>query len=76
MKSSCRIHHGTRYLYADYSNFGRDVDALREEVNGADSEIERVAGETTLVLVDIRHTVTSSDVVSLFKASAARSPEA
>jgi hypothetical protein len=72
MKSSWRIHHGTRYFYADYSNFGRDVDALREEVNSADSEIERIPGETALVLVDIRHTVTSSEVVSLFKASTAR----
>lgn len=72
MKSSWRDHKGIRYFYADYSNYGRDIDALREEVNGADSAIEQSPPESALVLVDIRNTVTSTDVVSLFKESTAR----
>jgi len=72
MKSSWRTHNGVPYFYADYSNFGRDIGALREEVNGADSEIEQSPPESALVLVDIRNTVTSTDVVSLFKQSTAR----
>ena len=72
MKSSWRTHNGTRYFYADYSNFGRNIDALRVEVNAADAEIEQIPGETGLVLVDIRNTVTSADVVGLFKVSTAR----
>lgn len=70
MKSSWRMHNGRRYFYADYSNFGRNIEALRVEVDGADSEIEQQPN--TLVLVDIRNTVTSTDVVSLFKESTAR----
>jgi hypothetical protein len=72
MKSSWREHKGTRFFYADYSNFGRNIEGLRQEVNGADSEIEQSLGESALVLVDIRNTVTSTDVVSLFKESTAR----
>jgi hypothetical protein len=72
MKSSWCEHKGTRYFHADYSGFGRNIDALREEVDGADSQIEQSAPDSALVLVDIRNTVTSVDVVSLFKASTAR----
>lgn len=72
MKSSWRVHNGVRYFHADYSNFGRNIDALRIEVDGADSEIEKSPKESALVLVDIRNTVTSTDVVSLFKESTAR----
>lgn len=70
MKSVWRVHNGKRFFYADYSNFGRNIDALRIEVDGADSEIEREPA--ALVLVDIRNTVTSADVVALFKESTAR----
>jgi hypothetical protein len=72
MKSSWREHKGTRYFHADYSGFGRNIDALREEVDGADSQIEQSPADSALVLVDIRNTVTSVEVVSLFKESTAR----
>lgn len=72
MKSSWREHHGTRYFHADYSGFGRNLDALRLEVDAADSQIEQSPADSALVLVDIRNTVTSVDVVSLFKTSTAR----
>jgi hypothetical protein len=72
MKSSWREHRETRYFHADYSGFGRNIDALRAEVDYADSEIEQCPRDSALVLVDIRNTVTSSDVVSLFKVSTAR----
>lgn len=60
------------YFHADYSGFGRNIDALRVEVDGADSQIEQAPAESALVLVDIRNTVTSIDVVSVFKTSTAR----
>jgi hypothetical protein len=72
MKSSWRTHKGTSYFHADYSGFGRNIDALKVEVDGADSQIEQSPADSALVLVDIRNTVTSTDVVSLFKASTAR----
>ncbi|HEX8617642.1 MAG TPA: hypothetical protein VF911_08650 [Thermoanaerobaculia bacterium] len=72
MKSSWRQHKGTPYFHADYSGFGRNIDALRIEVDGADSQIEQARDASALVLVDIRNTVTSVDVVWLFKQSTAR----
>jgi len=72
MKSSWRHHQGTPYFHADYSGFGRNIDALKIEVDGADSQIEQAPADSALVLVDIRNTVTSIDVVSLFKQSTAR----
>jgi hypothetical protein len=72
MKSSWRHHRGTPYFHADYSGFGRNIDALRAEVDGADSQIEQAPAESALVLVDIRNTVTSIDVVTVFKTSTAR----
>jgi hypothetical protein len=59
-------------MYADYSQFGRNVEALRAEVDAVDGAIEREPPDSTLVLVDIRNTVTSSEVVSLMKESTAR----
>lgn len=70
LKSKPIVHRGAEILYADYSNYGRDVHALREEVEAVDAVLERNAD--ALLLVDIRNTVTSSEVVSLMKASAVR----
>ncbi|MFP5246037.1 MAG: hypothetical protein ACLGH0_05040 [Thermoanaerobaculia bacterium] len=72
MKSHWETHRGTRFYYADYSGYGRDIDALRAEVDFADSTIEREPPDSVLVLVDIRNTVTSTHVVSLMKDSAVR----
>jgi len=72
MKSGWRTHKGVRIFYADYSHFGRDINALRVEVDDADSAIEQAPHDSARVLVDIRNTVTSTDVVSLFKESTAR----
>lgn len=72
MKSFWTEHKGCRFLYADYSNYGRNLEALRLELDYADTMIENEPRNDTLVLVDIRHTVTSTPVVSLMKESAAR----
>ena len=72
MKSSWRTHKGVPYFYADYSNYGRNIEGLRDETDFADSHIEQSPPNSALVLVDIRNTVTSTDVVSLFKESTAR----
>ena len=72
MKLMWMTHKGKRYLFCNYANFGRNIEALRAEVDYADSEIEKELGNDALLLVDLRNTVTSSEVVSLFKESAAR----
>lgn len=70
MKSRVVEHKGVQIYYADYSNYGRDLAALKAEVDEFDSTIEQQ--RDALVLVDIRNTVTSSEVVSLMKESTAR----
>lgn len=70
MKSGPIDHKGLRLFYADYSGFGRDIGALRAEMDAFDALVAQE--KNVLVLVDIRDTVTSSEVVSLMKESAAR----
>jgi hypothetical protein len=70
MKSKWITHKNASILYADYANLGRDINALREEVDAVDEVLIKVPD--SLLLVDIRNTVTSSEVVALMKASAVR----
>lgn len=70
MKSRPIDYKGLRIFYADYSGYGRDLGALRAEVDAFDALVEQQ--QNALVLVDIRNTVTSSEVVSLMKESTAR----
>jgi len=72
MKSTWSTHKGTQYFLADYSQFGRDVEGLRAEVDSGDAIIEKQPLDSVLVLVDLRNTVTSSQVVSMMKESATR----
>ena len=70
MKSKQIDYKGLQIFYADYSDYGRDLGALRAEVDAFDAMVEQ--HENALVLVDIRNTVTSSEVVSMMKDSTAR----
>jgi hypothetical protein len=70
MKSKPIDYKGLQIFYADYSDYGRDLGALRAEVDAFDAMVEQ--HQNALVLVDIRNTVTSSEVVSLMKESTAR----
>ena len=70
LKSRWITWHGVGVLHLDYANFKHDVDALRAEVREADMEIQREPEGTVLVLIDLRDTVASGAVVSLFKESA------
>lgn len=63
--------HGVAVLHLDYANFKHDIDGLRAEVQEADAEIQREPKGSVLVLIDLRDTVASSAVVTLFKESAA-----
>jgi hypothetical protein len=72
MKSRWESYKGQKFFYADYSNFGRDSASLRVEVDAADAIIEKLPENSAIVLVDVRNTVTSTDVVAMMKDSAAR----
>lgn len=71
MKSRWMHQDGRRILYGDFSGFGRDVDALRAEVEAADRLICSEPHGSVLAIADLNGTVTSSEVVNLFKHSAA-----
>jgi hypothetical protein len=71
IKSRWIIWHGVGVLYLDYAGFKQDIEALREEVRQADEEIQREPKGSVLVLIDLRDTVATGAVVTLFKESSA-----
>ena len=71
MKSRWIRWNNTAVFHLDYANFKHDLDGLRAEVIDADNEILREPLGTVLVLIDLRDTVASGAVVSMFKESSA-----
>lgn len=71
IKSRWVVWHGVGVLHLDYANFKQDIEGLREEVRQADEEIQREPKGSVLVLIDLRDTVATGAVVSLFKESSA-----
>jgi hypothetical protein len=69
IKSRWVVWNGVGVLHLDYANFKQDIEALREEVRQADEEIQREPRGSVLVLIDLRDTVATGAVVSLFKES-------
>ena len=72
MQSRWRPWKGREILHLDYSGFHHDFSALRAEVEQADAIVVRQRPHSVLVLIDLRDTVASAAVVSMFKASAPR----
>ena len=70
MKSRWIVHKGVEILYGDFSGFQRNHEALRAEVEAADKEILRRPRGSVLSIADLTGTVTSREVVELFKQSA------
>lgn len=66
-----RLPDGTRILHQDFSGFGRDVAALKAEVEAVDREICRQPPDSVLAIADMTGTATPIEVVWLFKHSAA-----
>ena len=71
IKSRWVVWNGVGVLHLDYANFKQDIEGLREEVRQADEEIQREPKGSVLVLIDLRDTVATGAVVSLFKESSA-----
>ena len=70
MKSHWLVHKGVEILYCDFTGFQKDIAGLRAEVEAADAEILRKPKESVLAIADLTGTVTSTEVVDLFKNSA------
>src|SRR5687768_2179980 len=70
MRSHWIVHHGVEILYCDFSNLKRDVDALKAEVNAVDAEIVKKPRGSVRAIADLTGTVTSTEVVQIFKGSA------
>lgn len=60
MKSHWIEHKGRRIFFADYSGFGTDSDALRQEVEDAVAVIAAEPEKSVLVLSDLTGTVEST----------------
>ena len=71
MKSRWIRWNNTAVLHLDYANFKLDIEGLRAEVLEADAEILREPKGSVLALIDLRNTVASGAVVSMFKDSSA-----
>ena len=72
MKSEWMTHKGKRLIYCDFTNFGLDVNGLRAEVEAVDKAMCREPEHSVLAVADLRGTVTTKQVVQLFKESATR----
>ena len=72
MKSRWRTWKGVEVLHLDYANFGSDFPALKAEVLEADVMMTAQRPKSVRVLIDLRETVASGEVVQFFKESAAR----
>lgn len=70
MKSRWIKHKGVEMLLGDFAGFKRDLGGLRAEVEAADGEILRRPPGSVLTIADLTDTVTSREVVDLFKSSA------
>ena len=71
MKSRWIRWNNAAVIHLDYANYKHDLDGLRAEVIEADNEILREPLGTVLALIDLRDTVASGAVVSMFKESSA-----
>jgi hypothetical protein len=58
-------------LYCDFSGYQREVAGLRAEIAACDAAIIKRPRGSVLAIADLTGTVTSSEVVDLFKKSAA-----
>jgi len=72
MKSKWVTHRGKRIMYSDYTNFEIDLQGLQTEVNAVDDIICREPDNSVLLLVNVRNTTATVEVVELFKKSSAR----
>lgn len=67
MKSKWISHRETQIFLADFSGFRSDVDGFRAEIEAAGDAIAQEPVGSVLMLVDIRHTDLSREVVAVIK---------
>ena len=72
MRSEWQTHKGKRFMYANCSNLGVDVDQLTAELDAADAMIVQEPENSVLVLTDVRGLVGSNEAIAIFKVSATR----
>lgn len=72
MKSVWTQHHGTRVLYCDLRDFGRDVGGLQAEVTAFEELLQREPLQSVLLLMDVRGTTASIEALDVVKRSAKR----
>ena len=62
-------------MFADYSNFENDSQALFKEVEAVDAMIVQEPEGSVRILLDTRNSVASSEVIAYFKKAAAKTKQ-
>ena len=72
LKSHWITHKGKKIIYCDYSHFEMDHEAIAKEIEETDALICGEPEQSVLSYLDIRGTVGTPEIVSLFRQSATR----
>jgi hypothetical protein len=72
MKSDWLTRNGQRIFYVCLKDLGLDVDAFKAEIEAAEALVLQQPPNSTLILVDIRNTVMSIEIVGMMKQTAQR----
>ena len=70
MKSKWITHNGKKILYADYSDFGKEFQKLKPEVDYACSIMLKQPKDSLLLLANVNGTVGTSEITFYLKDSA------
>jgi len=72
MKSKFINHKGKQIFFADYSNFHFDLSSCQNEVDDATDAVAKEPEKSVLLLVDVRETVGSQEIIDILSASASK----
>jgi hypothetical protein len=67
MKSHWITHQGQRIFYADYSNFGTDMDALRAELDAVVAAVSTEPPASVVVLNNVQGSTSAPGVTALLR---------
>jgi hypothetical protein len=72
VKSDWLTHNGQRIFHLCLKDFGLDADAFKAEIEAVEALVLQQPADSTLLLVDIRNTVMSIEIVGMMKQTAQR----
>ncbi len=67
MKSHWMMHQGRRIFYADYSNFGTDMDALKLELSAVVATVSKEPPSSVIVLNNVQGTTGAPGATAMLR---------